>query len=59
MEESLSRLEAKWAAMISSTLEVEIASSELQAGLEEMRKIESKLLHEISEIEKAKANENQ
>ncbi|KAG0056918.1 hypothetical protein BGZ83_002858 [Gryganskiella cystojenkinii] len=54
VEESLSRLEAKWASLISSTLEVEIASSELEAGLDEMKKIEAKLIDEIAEIEKAK-----
>ncbi|KAF9433447.1 hypothetical protein BGZ76_009438 [Entomortierella beljakovae] len=45
--ESLQRLEAKWAEMVSSTLQVEVASSSLESELEQLRTYEAKLSQEL------------
>ncbi|KAG0368085.1 Pre-mRNA-splicing factor SPF27 [Gamsiella multidivaricata] len=45
--ESLQRLEAKWAEMISSTLQVEVASASLEAELEQLRAYEANLRKEL------------
>lgn len=51
MEESLQRLEAKWAELISSTLQVEVASAGLVQELEQMKKYEAQLLKEVGDLE--------
>ncbi|KAG0280129.1 hypothetical protein BGZ95_011204 [Linnemannia exigua] len=45
--ESLQRLEAKWAEMISSTLQVEVASASLQAELAQLKAYEIQLSKEL------------
>ncbi|KAF9115920.1 hypothetical protein BGX27_005802 [Mortierella sp. AM989] len=45
--ESLQRLEAKWAEMISSTLQVEVASASLEAELEQLKVYEANLSKEL------------
>ncbi|KAF9091512.1 hypothetical protein BGX23_005090 [Mortierella sp. AD031] len=45
--ESLQRLEAKWAEMISSTLQVEVASASLQAELAQLKAYEVQLSKEL------------
>ncbi|KAF9965961.1 hypothetical protein BGZ70_003683 [Mortierella alpina] len=45
--ESLQRLEAKWAEMISSTLQVEVASASLEAELEQLKAYEEQLSKEF------------
>ncbi|KAF9276426.1 hypothetical protein BGZ68_010021 [Mortierella alpina] len=45
--ESLQRLEAKWAEMISSTLQVEVASASLAAELEQLKAYEEQLSKEL------------
>ncbi|KAG0200479.1 hypothetical protein BGX28_006452 [Mortierella sp. GBA30] len=45
--ESLQRLEAKWAEMISSTLQVEVASASLAAELEQLKAYEAQLSKEL------------
>ncbi|KAF9902559.1 hypothetical protein EC991_004770 [Linnemannia zychae] len=45
--ESLQRLEAKWAEMISSTLQVEVASASLQAELAQLKAYEIQLCKEL------------
>ncbi|KAG0288518.1 hypothetical protein BGZ97_006737 [Linnemannia gamsii] len=45
--ESLQRLEAKWAEMISSTLQVEVASASLQAELPQLKAYEIQLCKEL------------
>lgn len=45
--ESLQRLEAKWAEMISSTLQVEVASASLQAELTQLKAYEIQLSKEL------------
>ncbi|GJJ73823.1 pre-mRNA-splicing factor SPF27 [Entomortierella parvispora] len=49
--ESLQRLEAKWAELISSTLQVEVASAGLVQELEQMKKYEAQLLQEVGDLE--------
>ncbi|KAF9580697.1 hypothetical protein BGW38_002558 [Lunasporangiospora selenospora] len=45
--ESLQRLEAKWAEMISATLQVEVASASLESELEQLKAYEAKLVKEL------------
>ncbi|KAF9352133.1 hypothetical protein BGX26_009989 [Mortierella sp. AD094] len=45
--ESLQRLEAKWAEMVSSTLQVEVASASLEAELEQLKTYEANLRKEL------------
>ncbi|KAF8938062.1 Pre-mRNA-splicing factor SPF27 [Dissophora ornata] len=45
--ESLQRLEAKWAEMISSTLQVEVASASLETELEQLKAYEATLSKEL------------
>ncbi|KAF8983062.1 hypothetical protein BGZ46_000069 [Entomortierella lignicola] len=45
--ETLQRLEAKWAEMISSTLQVEVASASLEAELEQLKTYEANLCKEL------------
>lgn len=45
--ESLQRLEAKWAEMISSTLQVEVASASLHAELAQLKAYEIQLCKEL------------
>ncbi|KAG0002538.1 hypothetical protein BGZ80_003939 [Entomortierella chlamydospora] len=45
--ESLQRLEAKWAEMISATLQVEVASASLEAELEQLKTYEANLCKEL------------
>ncbi|CAO3571261.1 unnamed protein product [Mortierella alpina] len=45
--ESLQRLEAKWAEMISSTLQVEVASASLEAELVQLKAYEEQLSKEL------------
>ncbi|KAK3831423.1 MAG: Pre-mRNA-splicing factor SPF27 [Linnemannia elongata] len=47
VSESLQRLEAKWAEMISSTLQVEVASASLQAELAQLKAYEVQLSKEL------------
>jgi len=49
--DSLQRLEAKWAELISSTLQVEVASAGLVQELEQMKKYEAQLLKEVGDLE--------
>lgn len=57
--DSLTRLENKWAEMISSTLEVEVASAKLEEGLYKMKQYEAQLIKEITELEKEKEAEKE
>ncbi|KAF9409795.1 hypothetical protein BGZ94_001856 [Podila epigama] len=45
--ESLQRLEAKWAELISSTLQVEVASAALETELEQLKQYEATLIKEL------------
>ncbi|KAF9918632.1 hypothetical protein BX616_007215 [Lobosporangium transversale] len=45
--ESLQRLEAKWAELISSTLQVEVASTSLEAELAQLKEYEAKLSKDL------------
>ncbi|KAF9363429.1 hypothetical protein BGX34_004178 [Mortierella sp. NVP85] len=47
--ESLQRLEAKWAEMVSSTLQVEVASASLEAELEQLKGYEANLRKELGQ----------